>query len=168
MSFELKTEADWVKINGLNMLDVDLTGYSLEDLPKAKAFKKSKMDFYSKVYGYLSFMIQNAPKKKRKGDVKAEQQQKRQRGDRPYDKLLFGDDVEAREAAMEKALWNEDKMEVTMTQDVFCERGGCWAFWNKFYEKQEAQQQKKHTTAMLWTCVIIVLLGLLLVVLLQK
>ena len=75
---ELKTEADWLKINGRNMLDVDFTGYSLEDLPPAKTFKKAKIDYRATVYGYLRFMLQNAPKKKRKADNE-EEKAKRQR-----------------------------------------------------------------------------------------
>ena len=130
---EFTKPEDFLKINGTNMLDVDLTGYSLGDLPKQKAFKDAKIDYAGKVHGYLTFMIKNKPNKKHKADLKAEQEQKKLRGLRPYDKSLFGDDVEAREVVMKEALWDEDKKEVTMTREVFMERGGS----RSFYEKSE-------------------------------
>jgi len=135
---EFTKPEDFLKINGTNMLDVDLTGYSLGDLPKQKAFKDAKIDYAGKVHGYLTFMIKNAPTKKRKADVKAEQEQKRLRGARPYDKLLFGDDVEARRAAMKKGIWDDKKKTVTMPLGRFQELGGCRAFWDKLYDEQEA------------------------------
>ena len=142
---------DFLKVNGTNMLDVDLTGYSLEDLPKQAAFKKAKIDYAAKVHGYLTFMINNKPNKKRKADLKAEKEEKRLRGERPLDESLFDGDVEAREAAMKEALWNDDKKEVTMPLGRFQKLGGCRTFWKKLYDRQEAAKvEQKRVAGQLW------------------
>ena len=65
---KLTKPEDFLKINALNAHKFDPTGYSKEDLPPCKAFQKAGMDFYNKVYGYLSFKIKEAQSKKRSAE----------------------------------------------------------------------------------------------------
>ena len=135
---KLETTEDFLKINALNAHKFDPTGHSLEDLPKESAFKNAGVKYYKKVRSYLSFKINKAPDKKRKLALKAEQELKKQCGERPLDESLFGGDVEARDAAMRKVLWDDENKKVLLKCKAFTNLGGCSGFWKKRYDEQEA------------------------------
>jgi len=148
---KLETKEDFLKINALNAHKFDPTGYSKEDLPPVPAFKEAGVKYFQKVRGYLYFMIKNAPDKKRKADNEEEKAKRVKSGQRPLDKSLFGDDVEAREAAMKKAAWDADKMEVTMKKDDFRDLGGCQEFWDKLSADQRAAKvEEARVLGQLW------------------
>jgi len=135
---QLESQEDWLKIRWPNVHKFNPAGLTTTDLPAAARFREAGVDNATQLHGYLSFKIKEAQSKKRKLALKAEQELKKQCGERPLDESLFGGNVEAREAAMNKALWNEDKKEVTMKKDDFVELGGCQGFWKKRYDEQEA------------------------------
>ncbi len=143
---ELTKPEDWLKINARNVLKYDPAVHSVVGLPLQQAFKDSKMFHGAKVYSYLSFMIQNAPKKKRLAERNEEKEQKKLRGLRPYDPSLFPNPA-ARRAAMIKFLWNADKKEVTMDRPAFEELGGNSHLWNELYAKQKAAKVEEARAA---------------------
>ena len=143
---QLETEEDWLKIRWPNVHKFNPAGLTTA-LPAAARFREAGVDQATQLHGYLSFKIKEAQSKKRKLALKAEQELKKQCGERPLDESLFGGNVEAREAAMNKALWNEDKKEVTMKKETFLELGGCQHFWRKLYLEQEAAKVDKARAA---------------------
>ena len=135
---ELKTREDLSMISFLNAREFDPAGYSKEDVPTAAALREAGVSHYDQLRDYFLFKVRTASSKKRKGVLDAEKELKRLRGERPLDKKLFGNDVEAREAAMKAAAWDDKKKKVTMELNDFTGRGGCKKFWVKLKDDERA------------------------------
>jgi len=134
----LDSPARWLEITWPNVTKFNPEGYSKEDVPTQKAFRDAKVYKANKLHGYLLFKINEAQSKKRTAEREAERERKRLRNERPLDKSLFGDDVEAWEAAMKKAAWDNDKKRVVLGLEKFVNRGGSPAFWYKLKDDERA------------------------------
>ena len=78
---ELTKPEHFLKFDATNMRRFDPTGYKPEDLPPQTAFQKAGMAYFTRVHGYLSFKIKNAPNKKRQLDNEEEKAKRLKSGD---------------------------------------------------------------------------------------
>ena len=139
---KLTTLADWQCVDWTCAGDKRLLKKTLDDVPMQTDFvRDNETPNATQLHTFIRWRIKSAEdsakSKKRTAEREAEKALKRLRGERPLDQKLFGDDVEAWEAAMEAAAWDNDKKRV-MDQTKFVKRGGSPAFWRKLKDRERA------------------------------